>query len=223
MVKSVRSEPLLTLGQKLVHELGLDERVDTLSRWMSQWIAELIHAAETSTGDERTNRMAECGAAIMKLWAHRNILPDGKRPFESLEPVLRALESLDPEAQSNRYFSPPSEAARSGAETPSDSWLSRANAVDEAARSLVRYCLTKAADLAVVGKEEWIALAKSVMADDDADVRVIIRLLSDMDSSEAEDAEAEIRSAVAQRIRSLEALISSAQLVIVELRDSIAK
>ena len=223
MVKSVRSEPLLTLGQKLVDELGLDERVDTLSRWMSHWIAELIHAAETTAGDERAKRTVECGASIMELWAHRNVLPDGTRPFESLEPVLRALESLDPETKRYRYFTRPSGSAGSGAETPSESWLSRAKAVDEAARSLVKYCLTKAADLAVEGKEEWIALAKSVMTNDDADVRVIVRLLSETGSPEAKDAEAEVRSDIAQRIESLEALISSAQLAIVELRNSIGE
>ena len=87
----------------------------------------------------------------------------------------------------------------------------------------MKYCLTKAADLAVEGKEEWIALAKSVMTNDDADVRVIVRLLSETGSPEAKDAEAEVRSDIAQRIESLEALISSAQLAIVELRNSIGE
>lgn len=35
---------------------------------------------------------------------HRAAFPNGKRPFEDLEPVMRAIESLDPEDDTPRYF-----------------------------------------------------------------------------------------------------------------------
>ena len=95
---------ILDLGRALVEELGLDPGVDTLSRWMAHYIAELIEAAETAKVEERPAKLAKFADAILKLWEHRHHLPNGKRPFEDLEPILRALESLDPNDDTARYF-----------------------------------------------------------------------------------------------------------------------
>ena len=40
MVERIRSDSVLALGKKLVDELGLDQSVDTLGRWMAHYIAE---------------------------------------------------------------------------------------------------------------------------------------------------------------------------------------
>ncbi len=221
MVKPGRSDSLLALGKKLSQELGTDQRVDTLSRWMSHWIAELMCSVDDATGEERRKRMAECGAAIMRLWAHRNTLPDGKRPFESFEPIFRTLESLDPEAKRFRYLGSPGNPDQSGKETPSEDWLNRARSADEAARGLVKYCLGKAADLALEGEEEWIALAKSVMSERDEDLRIIIRLFDETEASVAQDMKAALRGDVETRIGELEMLVELAQLEIAELKTSI--
>lgn len=217
MVESVRFEPVMALGRKLVSTLGVEERIDTLSRWMAHWIADLMQSVENSAGDERAQRASACADAIMKLWAHRNVLPSGKRPFESLEPVLRALESLDPDADRFRYSDLLSEVRRPGKETASEDWLNRARAVDRAARALVKHCVTVASNAAVEGEDEWIALAKSGMTDEDVDLDVIMKLLGRMKPSEAEELEAEGRSRVKSRIEDLEALISLAQSAIAEL------
>jgi len=222
-VKPGHCDSVLALGKKLADELGTDQRVDTLSCWMSHWIAELMHAADGAVGEERSERMDECGAAIMKLWAHRNALRDGKRPFESLEPIFRTLESLDTETKRFRYFSPPSNPDQSADETPSEKWLNRAKSADEAARGLVAYCLTKATDLAIDGKDEWIRLAQSVVSDDDYDVQVIVRLISAMGTSEAERLQNEIRVETGKQIAGLEALRQLAQSKIDELKASIAQ
>lgn len=95
MVTSVRSDPVLQLGKKIVDELGLDQSVDTLSRWMAHYIAELIHSAETADTEDRSEKLSRCASAILDLWEHRSELPNGKRPFEDVEPILRALQSLD--------------------------------------------------------------------------------------------------------------------------------
>ncbi len=190
---------------------------------MLHWIAELIHSADDAVGEERSQRMAECGAAIMKLWAHRNTLPDGKRPFESLEPIFRTLESLDPEAQKFRYLLSPGTPDQSGNETPSKVWLNRAKSADEAARGLVKYCLTKAADLALEGKEEWIALVKSLMSERDEDLRVIVRLFNETKESEVQRAKSELRADVETRIRKLELLVELARLEIADLNNSITQ
>lgn len=217
------SDSILALGKKLVDELGTDQPVDTLSRWMSHWIAELMRSADGAVGEDRSKRMAECGDAIMKLWAHRNTLPDGKRPFEPLEPIFRTLKSLDPDAKTFRYFQMPDNPNKTGKETPADEWLRRAISTDESARRLVAYCLTKATDLVIAGRDDWIALAKSVGSDGDDDVQVIIRVLNQLGPSEAERVQNKIKSDIEKQIAGLEALIQLAQSSIDELKASITR
>ena len=95
MVNRIRFESVLKLGQKIVDELGLDQTVDTLGRWMAHYIAEKIGDVEAATGEDRAQKMAECSDAILKLWVHRSKLLSGKRPFEEFESIFRALQSLD--------------------------------------------------------------------------------------------------------------------------------
>ena len=95
---------VLDLGRALVQELGLDPGVDTLSRWMAHYIAELIKAVETAAVEDRPAKLTKCADTILNLWERRNLLPNGKRPFEDLEPILRTLESLDPTDDTPRYF-----------------------------------------------------------------------------------------------------------------------
>src|SRR5262249_1554821 len=94
---SPRSEKVLELGKELVDELGLNKSNDTLARWMAHYVAELMHGVESAQGEDRLAKMRVCGDAILNLWRHRHELPSGKRPFEEMEPILRALESLDPD------------------------------------------------------------------------------------------------------------------------------
>ena len=101
---SVPSDAILKLGRKLTHELNLDDSVDTLGRWMAHYIAELIQDAETASEEERLVKMQACNDAILRLWQHRHVLPDGSRPFEELEPLLKTLENLDSENNTFRYF-----------------------------------------------------------------------------------------------------------------------
>ena len=99
MENSERFDPdkVLALGRKLVEELGLEESNDTLGRWMAHCLADLITKAENASGGDKDAGRKECFDAILALWRHRSELPSGKRPFAELEPVIRAVESLDPE------------------------------------------------------------------------------------------------------------------------------
>src|SRR6266849_5134822 len=97
MVNRIRSDSILKLGKKIVDELGLDQTVDTLGRWMAHYIAGKVRDVEATTGEDHAQKMSECSDAILKLWAHRSELPNGKRPFEGFEPIFRALQSLDPD------------------------------------------------------------------------------------------------------------------------------
>jgi hypothetical protein len=90
-----RSENVISLGKRLVEELGLEPSVDTLGRWMAHYIAELIKKAdETNKPAERRMAMKICCETILRLWKHRSSLPHGARPLGNLESVLNAIENL---------------------------------------------------------------------------------------------------------------------------------
>lgn len=92
------------MGKRIVEELGPDQSVDTLPRWMAHYVAELIHSAETASGEDRQAKAAVCADAILSLWAHRVQFPKGMRPLEEIEPILRTLESLDLNNDPKRFY-----------------------------------------------------------------------------------------------------------------------
>ena len=102
MDRSDRSDPTFELGKKLVEELGPYDSRDTLTRWMTHYIAELMKNAESANLEDRPARRSKCAEAILDLWKHRHELPNGSRPLREFEPLLCVLESLHP-AASPRY------------------------------------------------------------------------------------------------------------------------
>ncbi|PHN51614.1 hypothetical protein [Pseudomonas syringae] len=86
----------MALGKKLVTEQGFDGSVDTLGRWMAHHIAELIQEAESANDDARPVKMAHVREAVLALWSHRHVIPNGRSPFAGMEPIFDALEMLRP-------------------------------------------------------------------------------------------------------------------------------
>lgn len=76
------------MGERIVAQLGLEDAVDTLARWMSHRLAELIQQAES--GDEQARQ--EATDLILRLWSHRSDWPHGWPPAET-EKVRRWLET----------------------------------------------------------------------------------------------------------------------------------
>jgi hypothetical protein len=174
IVASTLSKQTLALGKRLVSELELSESVDTLARWMSHHIAELMHDAEQASATERALKMDACRNAIISLWEHRRALPNGQRPFEDLEPILRALESLDPNQKTPRYL--PFAFGQVATRKPTDpvqKCLKAATDVDYVARILVRQCLAQAAEGAFDESVEWVALAKAAGLEEQEEAAVV--------------------------------------------------
>lgn len=87
-------EKVLKLGKTLISELELDYTVNTLARWMTHYIAELIQKIETSKSEEEKKQLKkECCKLILELWGKRERLPI-KKPTERLKPIISVLELL---------------------------------------------------------------------------------------------------------------------------------
>jgi hypothetical protein len=209
----------LALGRKLVDELGLEPSVDTLGRWMAHYIADLIAKAESAPEEEKSASKKACFDAILALWKHRAELPNGKRPFEDLEPIIRAIESLDPDDNTPRYFRSIQSPQRQNKEKSEvDQWLDMVRGLDFSAKSLIGYCLGEAARAAVDKSQEWVKLAEAA-AMEDGGAEIVIRFLSsNADLGNRPDANIEIGRQLQDRIKRLEGFTKLAEAVLDDLR-----
>ena len=105
MEQSKPPKDVLELGRYLVRELGFEDGVDTLGRWMSHHLAELIDKAENSkTEDERNKAQKEATETILKIWNHRTSLPGKVYPLKSYENILLVLDRLRPDKNPFAYY-----------------------------------------------------------------------------------------------------------------------
>ena len=207
MDERIRSDSFLVLGKKIVDELDADQPIDTLSRWMAHYIAEKIEDAETATDEARDRKMSECRDAILRLWAHRSELPNGKRPFEDFEPIFRVIESLDPDDSTSRYFSQirlTADENDGGAQTTQ--WLKTASELDYAARILIRYCLAMAARDAVDKSRDWVTLAEAIAEEEntDIDINIISLIMNDIDAMDSEISDDPAKAKIEDLLNKLE-------------------
>ncbi len=104
---------VLPLGRHLVRELGFEEGVDTLGRWMAHHLAELIDKAENGvTSAERSEARKSATETILKVWEHRASLPRKAYPLAPYEELLKLLDRLRPGDNPFRYFGTPAETKR---------------------------------------------------------------------------------------------------------------
>lgn len=179
--------------------------MDTLGRWMAHHVADLIAEAERTNGEEKNVAEKKCFDAVLALWKHRAELPNGKRPFEDLEPVVRAIESLDPDDDTPRYFRsarPPKGEGEKKSEA--DTWLDMASGLDYSAKVLIGYCLGEAARSAVDKSKEWVKRAEAAGAEDGVPEIVIRFVSSSVDLGKKIDPNAEVRRQLQDRLRRLE-------------------
>ena len=217
---SSQSKAILELGKKLVDELGLDQSVDTLGRWMAHYIAELIRETESAAPKDKELKQERCVSAILELWQHRAELPNGARPFQDVEPILRALESLDPCDETPRYFQRSRKMASDAeSETEAGRWLEIADGIDATAKDLIRYCLGRASQTAQDKSAEWVALAEAAGLDEGMEFRALRILISDAELSAVEASEDAERKQIEERLGRLESFQEVAETLAADLRS----
>ena len=131
---------------------------------MAHYIASLMNAAEVATGEQALELRAQCSTEILKLWKHRAGLPGEDRPMSSFDPIIRALENLDPERPAwkrLRGFS-----NRKELEGPTGQLLNAAIAIDESSVRATRALLREAAILAGDRERTWVSAAPDVEGED---------------------------------------------------------
>jgi hypothetical protein len=193
MESSEQQTKIINLGKQLVQELGLDDRVATLSRWMAHYVAEKITLAEhMPPGVDKSSVEKECCETILQLWENRWHLPSGKRPLEDFEPILKVLKRLDPdnpEPYLNRFFDRDlfeTENKSGEAKEIADN-LAAAIKIDKVARVWIEFVLQQAAQSA--NNEKAQNLLDIAFDIDDSDDMLTIAGLLGNDSSGTTEAE----------------------------------
>lgn len=168
---------VIALGRRLVDALASEGHDDVLSKWMAHHIANLMIDAERAPpGSQRAEAERTCMEGVLRLWAHRNVLPNGARPFENAEAALGTLTKLDPTAAGNFYFRVRERHDESDA-VEDAKWFHSAEGVDLAARALIRFCLGQALAKDQAGLAEWVELTKSLDAPSQWDVVLVSSLV----------------------------------------------
>lgn len=178
---------------------------------MAHHVAGLIAKAETATGAKKRTAEKECFAAILELWKHRSALPSGVRPFEKLEPVLRAVASLDPEDETPRIYRsarPP----RDRDEDPEQrQLLELVDGIDYSAKVLIGFYLSEAAQAAIEQSQDWIELAKGLGEDADQ-ASIVLRFVTGPNSLRQEtDSNDALEQLFAERLKRLKGFIKLAE------------
>lgn len=151
-----RSKAIIELGKRIVAGLQLGD--DITAQWMAHLVAEKISAAEHAPETVRDAAVAECVDVILKLWAHRYTLPPYMRPLRELDPLLRTLNSLGVnKADELRFLArPPSSEVLEGATEDEKKLFEFAIGIDYAARELIRYAFSIAAERSIDVVKPWL-------------------------------------------------------------------
>ncbi len=208
----------MALGNRLVKELGMDSSVDTLGRWMAHYVAELIDAAENAPLKERPTLEKKCFDAILELWSHHSKFPNGMRPFEDLEPIIRTLRCLDPN-NAISYKISTLDVSQSVVDSKLESSLNLLVEVDQTARIIMSETLAEATELAMDSSKEWIKLAENIGASLGA-TNVVVKFVSNrtLNVSDDKSSEAE-RRILTDRIEHIETFIELANEFSSSLKD----
>lgn len=95
MGESKSFEQLLKKGQYIVEELKLEELTNTLARWMVHYLAELIEAAKSASGEKKEALKRQCADLIVKIWDLTGRTPYGLRPYEDFLYIRKLIEGFE--------------------------------------------------------------------------------------------------------------------------------
>ncbi len=89
----------MVLGHHLTTELGFAESCDTLGKWMSHHLAEVMDCAENEEVPEKKSEYQnQAVELILKIWKHRGSLSGDAYPLARFRDIINALSLLSPEA-----------------------------------------------------------------------------------------------------------------------------
>ncbi len=97
--KSLPLKDVLVLGHHLTTELGFADSCDTLGKWMSHHLAEVLDRIENEEiPDKKADYQHQAVELILKIWKHRSSLNGDAYPLARFKDIISALSILSPKA-----------------------------------------------------------------------------------------------------------------------------
>jgi len=184
MEHSTRYKEIIELGKQLLKELELDTSNDTLGRWMTHHLAELIHSAENETGEKQEVKKQQCADLILKLWNHKNSLPVKAKPLQFFDSVIESMAILRADAPYYFHFQQEQELQIDNENIKL--YLELAKRVDETARTLVRVCVEDAIKHATADEQKWLKTTYSALPKNNKELTAL-RVLWDTPEDKTEE------------------------------------
>lgn len=103
---------LLELGRALAKELGTQEGVDTLGRWMAHYLAEQLQLLEHASGVNKARVEAKVAQLITEIWKHRASLSGRAYPLAGFRKAATALAAIVVGRNANTQWRAPPHAPR---------------------------------------------------------------------------------------------------------------
>lgn len=210
MDPSTTHESTINLGKQLVEALERDHRNMPVTHWMAHYIAELMVKSESSFGEEKEAAQKKCFEAILILWKHRAALPDGVRPFEAFESVIKTLDRLNPENQYSwlaRIRSSPE-----SCDTETKKLLHIMESLDHSARSIMSVLLNVAVESCQ--DEETLAYLQNAHNEfKDKHIQVVERIIDHGTLLGKEKLDEAKRQLIMERLEHLDRFLSGAKMV----------
>lgn len=169
-------EEIIKLGKKLVKELNLVYSGNTLARWMSHYLAELMQGIdEAKTEEEKKTLKKECCEVILQLWSQNEALPI-RKPLDDLRPVIEVLHTLKQKHEESIF---PRWLGRLQKFNGDNHWANFADTVvsnsDEIFEKIIRINLHQE----ILSKdEEWMKENKAFLSEDETEFLEIVDVLN---------------------------------------------
>ncbi|MHA7264106.1 hypothetical protein ACX80W_12985 [Arthrobacter sp. TMN-37] len=172
---SSNADRSLQLGRDLADAL---DRSDVVGRWMSHHLAELITRCEQNPDDQEL--AATTREVVLKLWEHKSGAPFRVKPLTYLQPVLRAIARLDPNADPWAFFRP-FEEVPNVENLSTYPLLQMACDIDREVGRLIRLSVGTAAEQAISREESWVIAGKeTAKTEEDRAVRALEQFMRRM-------------------------------------------
>lgn len=97
--KSLPLKDVLVLGHHLATELGFSDSCDTLGKWMSHHLVEIMGRVEREENTAKKEEYQQQSVdLILKIWEHRSSLNGDTYPLARFKGIIDSLSILSPEA-----------------------------------------------------------------------------------------------------------------------------
>lgn len=181
MEQSKRSEDeIIKLGNKLVKDLDLEYSVNTLARWMSHYLAELINNIDKAeTIEEKKLLQKECCDIILKIWSQKESLPI-RKPLDDLKPLIEILQVLQDDKEDGilpRWLGKYNRLSRD------NKWASFADLVKNNSEEIFNKIIQMNLHKEILSKDkEWMKENKEFLTQDQIHFLELIDVFTDIDS-----------------------------------------